>query len=447
MSGKRGQEPGRAGAGARGAPAPAPAGQEATRPPAPATTSFAEDALAETRARNTLVIAWAHVALRTAIATVEGWAALARPDRFYRAGTELHGAFLLATIAVLLLHRRPWARPHAIRALVALTVVSLAAGGWRVTHSLPVQDTARGVTLVVFAAHLLLLVTAFAGLAIEESLAAYCMRVLRAHRDELTAANFRIRTTQAHAERLTQLIVHDLKNPLTAILTHVSLVQQAIELVPGLEEEREDLRIVHEEGKRLSNMIGDLLLLGRLESGALALRPVRVSVASIVDPVGRSLRAVAGARAVRLDVSVPEDLVAPLDVDLVRRLVENLVLNAVRHTGPGDRIEIAASSDGAALRLAVRNTGRDISESSRARLFEKDWTGGGGEWRNVGLGLYLCRLVAAAHGGSIALVESPGWNVAFEVVVPFDPSRPVPRTEAGERPDRREEEARTPARS
>lgn len=190
-------------------------------------------------------------------------------------------------------------------------------------------------------------------------------------------------------------------------------------------------------------MIGDLLLVSRLEEGALTLRPACVSVLAIVEPVGRALRAVASARAVRLDVAVPPDLVAPLDPELVRRLIENLVLNAIRHTGPGDRIEIAASSDGEALRLVVRNTGPGISEAARARLFEKEWTGGGGEWRNVGLGLYLCRLVARAHRGSIALVDRPGWNVAFEIAVPLGEGCPLPETRSGSHLGLREDEVWT----
>jgi signal transduction histidine kinase len=430
-------------AGGVGATPSASSGRAEAQPPVAAAPSFAEDALAETRARNVLVIAWVHVALRAAIATVQAWAAWTTQDAFYRIGAEVHGAFLLATVAVLVLHRRPWARPHATRALVVLTLLSLAAGGWRVTHSLPVQDTARGVTLLLLAAHLLLLVTSFAGLAIEESLGAYCMRVLRAHRDELTVANLRIHESHAHAERLMQLIVHDLKNPLTAMLTHVSLVREGIEPLPGLTEEREDLRIVQEEGRRLSGMIGDLLLVSRLEEGAVTLQPTSVSVLAVVEPVGRALRAVASARAVRLDVTVPSDLVAPLDPDLFRRVIENLVLNAIRHTGAGDRIEIAASSDGQALRLVVCNTGPGISETERARLFQKDWTGGGGEWRNVGLGLYLCRLVAQAHRGSIALVDRPGWNVAFEIAVPLVEGSPLPETRGSSHLGLREDEVWT----
>jgi len=89
----------------------------------------------------------------------------------------------------------------------------------------------------------------------------------------------------------------------------------------------------------------------------------------------------------------------------------------VRFVGPGDRVELAAEG-GERLRLAVRNSGPPVPPEVRARLFERHATHGRRAWHNAGLGLYLCRLAAEAHGGSIALADRPGWNVSFEVEIP-----------------------------
>jgi signal transduction histidine kinase len=162
-------------------------------------------------------------------------------------------------------------------------------------------------------------------------------------------------------------------------------------------------------------MIGQLLVISRLEGGAgaalaqTALQPLVESVAAGVGP--------ALARGgVRLEISVAEGLSFQLDAELVRRLLENLLMNASRHVGSGDRIELRAERTGAGLLLAVRNSGPPLPAALRERLFEKYQAGG--ERQGAGLGLYLCRLVAEAHRGALALRERAGWNVSFEAELP-----------------------------
>lgn len=441
---------------------------DAPREPIP---GFVQEALSELRARNALVIAWIHVGVRAALWAVFTWVAVATSLRFYALSAWINAVFLVASLAVLELLRRRIGTPFVIRALVVLDLVSLAIGGWRFTGSLPPPQAALAVGVIVAMSQLvllaaglilagrdlvatgvvaalltlafctrarvpqpfyLLLLIAVVGfsviaiwaarrivrLAIQEALVAYSANAFRTHRDELDAANQRIRESQIQAEALTQLVVHDLKNPLTVVMAHLSVVHQRIAELPELAEEAEDLSIAREEGARLAGMIGDLLLISRLEKGELPVQPECVGVGEILGQAARGLQAIALAKRVRLEVEAASDLFAPLDPGLFRRLLENLLSNAVRHTRAGDRIQISAWPDGGALHLAVRNTGPAIAEFLRGRLFEKHATGGRGEWHNVGLGLYACRLVAEAHGGRIALVDCPGWNVCFEAALP-----------------------------
>jgi signal transduction histidine kinase len=126
-----------------------------------------------------------------------------------------------------------------------------------------------------------------------------------------------------------------------------------------------------------------------------------------------------------LEHVAPPDAAASLDEALVRRLLDNLVVNASRHVGEGDRVQVAAEVDGGRLRLAVRNTGPAVPPDARGRLFDKHFTEGRRQWHNAGLGLHLCRLVATLHGGDIALVDRPGWSVAFEAEWPLVGPPPV----------------------
>jgi signal transduction histidine kinase len=251
-------------------------------------------------------------------------------------------------------------------------------------------------------------------------------RALEAAHAEVAAQRDRLVAVQNEAEVLTQVIVHDLKNPLATLLQYVSLAETALREVPGTAAVSEDLERAAGEGRRLAKLIGDLLLVYRLERGVMAPAREPVPVRALLESVSRRFSQRAVERGVGLELSA-EELVAPLDLELVERLLENLVSNALRHVGRGDRVRLEAQREGAQVRLAVRNSGPPVPEALRGKLFDRYVTAGRREWHNAGLGLYLCRLVAEAHAGSIALVEQEGWNVSFEVKVPLAADTEVAR--------------------
>src|SRR4029077_19464010 len=95
------------------------------------------------------------------------------------------------------------------------------------------------------------------------------------------------------------------------------------------------------------------------------------------------------------------------------------VRNPAAFARPGGRIEVAAWQEGPELLLAVRNTGEPVPLEARARLFQKGSVQRGSRNKHtLGLGLYLCRLVAVAHDGSIALRDEAGWATSFVARLP-----------------------------
>jgi len=111
---------------------------------------------------------------------------------------------------------------------------------------------------------------------------------------------------------------------------------------------------------------------------------------------------------------------------MVHRFFDNLVLNALDFVRPGGRVEVAAWQEGRELLLAVRNTGDPVPAEARARLFQKGAVQRGSRQKhNLGLGLYLCRLVAVAHDGTIALRDEPGWSTTFVARLPVEARRLV----------------------
>ncbi|WP_248360846.1 ATP-binding protein [Anaeromyxobacter oryzae] len=222
---------------------------------------------------------------------------------------------------------------------------------------------------------------------------------------------------------LAQLLAHDLRSPVASIRALVALMVERLDGAPGLDDVVADLSLVRAECERLAAMIPDLLVESRIERKRLHAARVAVALRALVRDAARLAepRAAACGAAVEVDVAgAPE--VASLDPSLVRRLLDNLASNAVRHVGPGDRIQLAAAAEGDRVRIAVRNTGPEVPERVREMLADArvlDDARAGGE---RGLGLYVCRLVVEAHAGVFSLVSRAGWSVSFEAVLPLLPA-------------------------
>ena len=270
-------------------------------------------------------------------------------------------------------------------------------------------------------------------LAARRAMGDYTGQLVRAHRDALASANReiaahrdRVLAAQAEAETLSRLVVHDLRNPLAALHQFVTLARERLgdaEAAPPpgeLAAAREDLELALEEGRRLAAMIGDLLLIARLESTALRPSFKPVPVRPLLDAVASGIRRPSAEQEVTVTVAAAEGLVGSLDMELVRRLLENLAANALRFVGRGGRIELAAEASEHLLVLAVRNTGPPIASELRPGLFQKYAGGSVRTAYNLGLGLYLCRLVAEAHGGTMDLGDARGFAVSFEARLPLE---------------------------
>ena len=443
--------------------------------------------MAEVRWRNGISIAWLRIGLR--VATLVLWivtasrGSLAWSDvQSYWIAAAVNAGHLAIGVGALILLERRWRVPSVLLVTSAVDVLVVAFAGWRtgrgegdtVAYLMGVMElillfsalvlprrqagwlaagatayqaflgvrcgldispvVAMVITLGAFGLAVTWAGTRMVELAARRALDDFTGGLVRAHRDELARVNQelseerdRVLAAQAEAETLAKLIVHDLKNPLAALLQFVSLAESRLGEAPALAQDarvrdaREDLRLAGEEGQRLAGMVGDLLLVSRLEHGALAPRRQATPVMALLAQVARAATLRAADRTVAVEVAADPDLMAPLDLDLARRIVENLVANALRFVDRSGRVELAAWVEGAALRLAVRNTGPAVPAAVRPFLFQKHAPGELRQVHNTGLGLYLCRLVAEAHGGEMVLAETPGWPVAFEARLPLPP--------------------------
>jgi len=246
-------------------------------------------------------------------------------------------------------------------------------------------------------------------------------------RCELAEAAERART-QAEAERtrsaLLSSVSHDLRTPLAAITgAATSLRDDDARLQPATRHELAET--ISHEAQRLNRLIGDLLDMTRVESGALRARKAWHSLEEVVGAALVRLEPTLGDRPVRL--SIPGDLpLVPLDDVLFEQLVANLVENAHKYSAAGQSIEISAALRDRWLEFQVADRGPGFAPGEEQHVFEKFYRGAAASGRpGAGLGLTICRGIAEAHGGRIEAANRPEGGAVFTVWLPLEGEPPA----------------------
>lgn len=230
-------------------------------------------------------------------------------------------------------------------------------------------------------------------------------------------------------------VSHDLRTPLAVITGAASTLVET----PALVDDRtrgELLKTILEEAERLNRLIGNLLDMTRLESGAITVHKEWVPLEEVVGSALNRLASRLGGRDVR--VELPGDLpLVPFDAVLVEQTLINLLENAVRYGA--DPLEIRAVARDGEVLVEVCDRGPGIPQGEAARIFDKFHRAAreGGP-SGVGLGLAICRAIVAAHGGTIWAQNRDGGGASFRFTlpVPGDPPavEPPPRDDAPEAP-------------
>ncbi|HWQ14019.1 MAG TPA: HAMP domain-containing sensor histidine kinase [Roseiflexaceae bacterium] len=249
----------------------------------------------------------------------------------------------------------------------------------------------------------------------------------RQQRQTLERLNQTLIEMERRKEELVQMIVHDLKNPLTAQLGFLELLRMvhrgddALALVEGA------LR----SGRNMSGLIDDLLDVAQLEGGRLRLNRVPILVRGLFEACAEEMRGWGAIEDKTIRVVVPPDL--PLiegDLRLLRRVALNLISNAIKHTPPGTCITLRASHAASCLEhgaevpqiaIEVEDNGPGIPPERLERIFEKFGPTRGSQstrQSSSGIGLAFCQLAVEAHGGTIEAMSSVGSGTIVRVVLP-----------------------------
>jgi two-component system sensor histidine kinase/response regulator len=241
---------------------------------------------------------------------------------------------------------------------------------------------------------------------------------LRESRRQLVESFERLRELERLRDDLVQMVIHDMRSPLAALMTLLELVQRDASCKLG-KRAAEDLQYAVQTAATVNRLANDVLDVSRLEEDKLPIERKLNDVVTICREVSAPLQALDRRR--RIVVDATNAVEAPCDRDIVRRVLENLVSNAIKHTPTGGQIRISVVRDEAGVRVSVHDQGAGVPPEARSRIFEKFGTA---ECRNdqvyhsAGLGLTFCKLAVEAHGGQIGVDSAEPTGSIFWFVLP-----------------------------
>lgn len=215
---------------------------------------------------------------------------------------------------------------------------------------------------------------------------------------------------------------HELRTPLSVLRVELELADRPQRSPAEL---RDAVRHARVEADRLSRLADDLLFLARLDGAAPLVTPVDQAVGPVLAETVRAVRTAAAQRGVAVRLAVDEGVAAPVDGSALRRVLDNLLANALRHTPAGGTVTVSAAAVSGRTRISVQDTGPGFPPGFLPHAFERFSRGDPSRTRRAdeagsGLGLSIVSEIVAAHGGTVSARNLPDGGA--EVVVDL-PSR------------------------
>jgi signal transduction histidine kinase len=240
----------------------------------------------------------------------------------------------------------------------------------------------------------------------------------------------RTKELERHRDNLVHMLVHDLRSPLTGIVCDLQLL------------EAEGQRVLHPDlmecvsgaiksAQVLSGMIRSILDVNRLESGAMPLTLEETDVVGVV----RKARTELGSAALRVRVEHGDGgghSTALCDPELIRRVVLNLLGNAMHFSPPEELVTVSIGRRNGSVRIAVADRGPGVPAEHHDRIFQKFGqveNGGRPRRASTGLGLAFCRLAVEAHSGRIGVQSEDGKGSTFWFELPVRPAAEEPESD------------------
>ncbi|MEX2481050.1 MAG: HAMP domain-containing sensor histidine kinase [Gammaproteobacteria bacterium] len=225
------------------------------------------------------------------------------------------------------------------------------------------------------------------------------------------------RTEHTHRSEVLAMVTHELRNPLTVILANSSFIAEGTAEVAT----RQSANDVSRAAARMGRLLADLLDVSRIESGTFRVVKEQHDVGVLLVEVVHAYGPLFMERGVSLKVDLSDvSVVAAFDHDRVVQLLANLLGNALKFTPRTGAVELHLERHATDLELVLHDTGPGIHPHALPHVFEQFWKDDKEARRGLGLGLYICKNIAAAHGGTISVDSVVGQGATFRVSLPVD---------------------------
>ncbi|UZJ80789.1 ATP-binding protein [Fictibacillus sp. KU28468] len=216
-------------------------------------------------------------------------------------------------------------------------------------------------------------------------------------------------------------VSHELRTPIAMLQGYSEAIVD--DVAGSKEEEKEIVKIIHDESLRMGRLVNELLDLARLEAGQMKLHPINVSVTEFFERVVRKFYGIAREREIELILDINTDGTARLDPDRIEQVLTNLIDNALRHTASSGKVSIRVGSAGQGLKIEVTDNGSGIAEEDLPFVFERfykaDKARTRGKKGGTGLGLAIAKNIVVSHSGTISVHSKLNEGTTFSIFLPL----------------------------
>jgi signal transduction histidine kinase len=244
-----------------------------------------------------------------------------------------------------------------------------------------------------------------------------------ARRTELAIDNARLFEESQHAVRVREdvlaVVSHDLKSPLQAVTLAAHTAARAVERCSAECTLRRPLETIQRAARSANLLVQDLLDMASIRAGRLAIRIATEDPGALVADAVQAHEALARQNGISLASERASLAPVHCDRDRVQQVFSNVIGNAVRACGSGDRIDLSADADERFAMFTVTDSGSGIAEDALPHVFEAYWSSSKQRKHGTGLGLFISKGIVEAHGGRMWIESRVGEGTTVRFTLPL----------------------------
>jgi signal transduction histidine kinase len=217
-------------------------------------------------------------------------------------------------------------------------------------------------------------------------------------------------------EEMVAIVSHDLRNPLATVELASTLALQSGDNPAKVERH---LQAIHRAAGRMRDLLRDLLDTASIQVGRLTIERTPEQASNLMDEVVDGWVELARAKSIELESHCDvRSVMVECDRARIIQALGNLIGNAIKFSSEGDKVIVCARVDGSDIQIDISDSGPGISPQDLERIFEPYWSSKRTRVAGTGLGLYICKGIVEAHGGTIAVDSQLGRGTRFTVRLP-----------------------------